>query len=238
MISEVFNEDCLVGMARYPDKYFELAIVDPPYGIGEDGRKTKSRCPGYVKQKNGSKLPMRAREYKSAGWDNESPSQEYFNELFRVSRKTIIWGENHMDFTQKKNSSGRIIWDKVNGDSDFSDCEIAWTDCIKSTRQIEYMWSGFIQGKSLSEGRTFIGNMNLIEKRLHPTQKPILLYKWLLTNYAKPGDKILDTHMGSQSSRIAAFNMGFDYYGWEIDKDYFDQGNKRFKELTKQIQLF
>jgi site-specific DNA-methyltransferase (adenine-specific) len=236
-VSIVTQEDCMDLMSRYPDKYFELAIVDPPYGIGEDGRKTKSRCAGYVKQKNGTKLPMRARDYKSAGWDKKPPTQEYFNELFRVSKNQIIWGENHMDFHQKKTSSGRIVWDKVNGESDFSDCEIAWTNCIKSTRQIEYMWSGFIQGKSLKEGRTFIGNMKLIEERLHPTQKPILLYKWLL-NYAKEGDKILDTHLGSGSSRIAAYIMGFDFYACEIDKDYFDAQEKRFREQTAQQSLF
>lgn len=237
MISEVFNEDNMIGMARYPDKFFDLAIVDPPYGIGEDGRKTQTRN-NYVKQKNGTKLPLKPRGYKAAGWDNEPPSQHYFNELFRISVRVIIWGENHIEFIQKSMSSGRIIWDKVNGDSDFSDCEIAWTNCIASTRQLEYMWSGFIQAKSLSEGRRFIGDVSKIEKRIHPTHKPIDLYRWLLEHYAKPRDKILDTHMGSQSSRIAAWDMGFDYWGWELDKEYFDAGCKRFNDFKLQGKLF
>lgn len=223
------NIDCMVGMSRYPDKYFDLAIVDPPYGIGEDGRKTKGR-EGYVKQKNGSLRFLPAKKYKCGGYDDKSPSNNYFVELIRVSKRQIIWGENYMFFDKKNTSTGRIVWDKVNGGSDQSDCEIAWTNCIKSVRKFVFMWAGFKQAKSISEPYTMNGNMKLNEIRIHPNHKPIALYKWLLQNYAKESDKILDTHLGSGSSRIAAFEMGFEFVGFELDKDYFDAQERRFKE--------
>lgn len=205
-ISEVFNEDNMIGMARYPDKFFDLAIVDPPYGIGRDGSvKTTSRHGG-----------RKAHAFK--GWDDKIPSREYFKELFRVTKNQIIWGANY--FTEfLPPSMGWIFWDKGQRICN-SDGELAYSSFDRALRCVV-------------KNRVEL----LIEGTIHPTQKPIYLYRWLLTNYAKPGVKILDTHMGSQSSRIAAYQMGFDYYGWEIDKDYFEAGNKRFKEQTAQLKL-
>lgn len=223
-ISEVFNEDCMVGMARYPDNFFDLAIVDPPYGIGWDGE-----VPSMVRE--GTKVKEYGWRRKSSGyarkdWDKEPPVPEYFTELFRVSKEQIIWGGNLFDLPPSK---GFIFWDKQTGeDWSLGDGELAWASVTGAVRKFTYRWAGFLKG----------ANGNVREERIHPTQKPLALYKWLLVKYANLNDKILDTHMGSQSSRIAAFNMGFDYYGWEIDKEYFEKGNKRFAEQTAQIKLF
>jgi site-specific DNA-methyltransferase (adenine-specific) len=245
IISEATNEDCMVMMSRYPDKFFDLAIVDPPYGIKDDGRRHLGRIfrkDGTQRisydSRNGAVIKRKPQTYKLNGcYDNSQPTQQYFNELFRVANKIIIWGCNYIRFKQKDDSSGLIIWDKVNGETDQSDCEVAWTNVHTSVRQITYMWSGMLQGKSLSEGNVSQGDRAKCEKRIHPNHKPQALYKWLMANYAESGDKILDTHMGSQSSRIAAFNMGFDYWGTEIDKEYFEKGNQRFKEQTAQLKL-
>lgn len=202
-ISEVYNEDCMIGMARYPDKFFDLAIVDPPYGI------------------NISNNPVRQMHDKK-GWDNSTPNEHYFKELLRVSSNQIIWGGNYFNLPP---SRGFIFWYKNQPVPNFADGEFAWTSFDKVARCFDYRYYGNIEGKSGAS------------EKIHPTQKPVALYKWLIQNYAQPGDKILDTHMGSQSSRIAAYQMGFDYYGWEIDKDYFEAGNKRFKEQTAQLKL-
>lgn len=199
-ISEVYNEDNMIGMARFPDKFFDLAIVDPPYGIDIN--------------KSGRLVTEKGWEYKD--WDNSIPTVEYFLELNRVSKNQIIWGGNYFSLPATR---GFVIWDKQQPeDVSFASCEFAWTSFDRSARTFYLRPQG--------------------EDRIHPTQKPIRLYKWLIDRYAKPGDKILDTHMGSQSSRIAAYNMGFDYWGWELDKDYFEAGNKRFKEQTAQQRLF
>lgn len=221
----------MIGMARYPDKFFDLAIVDPPYGIGEDGgsNSTRGSAAGANKFKGsrnttGKGIP--STQFLNKGWDKEPPPFEYFAELQRVSRNQIIWGANHYISRLPIDSSCWIVWDKVNGETDFADCELAWTSFKTAVRKFSYTWNGMLQG-----------DMKHREVRIHPTQKPIKLYKWLLARYAQPGNKILDTHMGSQSSRIAAYQMGFDYYGWEIDKEYFEDGNKRFKEQTAQLKL-
>jgi site-specific DNA-methyltransferase (adenine-specific) len=201
-ISEVTNEDCMEGMVRYPDKYFDLAIVDPPYGIGEDGGKCRTRG---SKKTNGIKK----------NWDNEKPSNEYWKELFRVSNNQIVWGGNY--FADKLPVSRCwIYWQKELG-GDFADGELAWTSFDKVLRQY----------KKRSE--TF--------NRIHPTQKPVALYKWLLHNYAKQGDKILDTHLGSGSSRIAAYEMGFDFTAFELDKEYFEAQEKRYNNHISQLKL-
>lgn len=205
-ISEVFNEDNMIGMTRYPDKFFDLAIVDPPYGIGRDGSvRTTSRHGG-----------RKAHSFK--GWDDKIPSKEYFKELFRVSKNQIIWGANY--FTEYlPPSMGWIFWDKGQRICN-SDGELAYSSFDRALRCVV-------------KNRVEL----LIEGTIHPTQKPIYLYRWLLTHYAQPGNKILDTHMGSQSSRIAAYQMGFDYTGFEIDREYFEAGNKRFAEQTAQLKL-
>lgn len=215
MISEVFNEDNLIGMARYPDKFFDLAIVDPPYGIGRDGYECGSKA--NEKWKN-----PRRKIYVKKCWDNEIPNEIYFNELYRISINQIVWGGNYF-IEHLRSSMGVIAWNKeVNGN--FSEFELAWTSFDCRARLFTWMWNGYRKQRP--------------EARSHPTQKPVDLYKWLLKNYAKPGDKILDTHMGSQSSRIAAWDMGFDYWGWELDKEYFDAGCKRFNDFKLQGKLF
>lgn len=204
-LSIVTNEDCMVMMARYPDKFFDLAIVDPPYGIGKDGQvKTTGRHGG-----------RKAYEFK--GWDKEIPSGKYFRELKRVSKNQIIWGANYFPF-YLDSSMGWIFWDKGQRINQ-SDGELAYSSFNRALRVVEY------------------NRLELLkEATIHPTQKPIVLYKWLLDNYAKIGDKILDTHLGSGSSRIAAHVLGFDFYGCEIDKDYFDAQEERFLRPTKTIK--
>lgn len=158
-----------------------------------------------------------------------------FQEIQRVSKYWIVWGCNYFDFHFPP---GRIVWDKVNQSSDFSDCEIAATNCHDSVRLFRFMWNGMMQGKSVSEGHIMQGNKKLNEIRIHPTQKPVALYAWIYSRYAKSGDKILDTHLGSGSSRIAAYDAGLNFVGCEIDKNYFDAQEKRFAEHTAQENLF
>jgi site-specific DNA-methyltransferase (adenine-specific) len=216
MISEVYNIDCIEFMKQFPDKHFELAIVDPPYGIGEDGAKNHSRK-GRAKPKL----------YQDKNWDKEPPRIEYFKELIRVSKNQIIWGANHFISKIPFDSSCWIVWDKLNGDSDFADCELAWSSFKKAVRKYEFRWAGMLQG-----------DMQNKENRIHPTQKPVKLYRWILQNYAKEGDKILDTHLGSGSSRIACDMERFDFYGCELDQDYFEAHQKRWTEYKKQLTLF
>jgi len=213
-ISEVFNIDCIEYMRGVQDKFFDLAVVDPPYGIKVAEMGFVKNPTTQVKQKNGISLNVKKSLYKSKKWDSYIPVQNYFDELFRVSKNQIIWGVNY--FNNISFTSGRIVWDKYNGSNSFSDAEIAFCSMHNTTRIFRYMWSGMFQGKSIKEGRIQQGDKRLNEKRMHPTQKPIALYLWLLQNYTKQGDKIFDSHMGSQSSRIAAYQLGFDYYGCEI----------------------
>jgi len=216
VISTVTNEDCMLGMARYPDKWFELAVVDVPYGIGEDGRKNHTR--GCM---------TKSKDYSSQSkYDNSSPDKLYFTELIRISKNQIVWGANHFISKISIDSSCWIIWDKVNGENDFADCELAWTSFKTAVRKFKFRWQGMLQE-----------NMKDKEVLIHPNHKPIALYKWLLRNYAKPGDKILDTHLGSGSSRIACYDGGFDFTGFELDKDYFDAAELRFQNHIKQLTL-
>ncbi len=227
-ISETHLIDCIDYMKQFPDNYFDLMISDPPYGIKEDGHRENNR----------SKL-AKTTKYHKALWDQKRPTPEYFKQAFRVSKNQIIWGGNHLADLIGKRSPCWIVWDKVNGTSNFADCELAWTSFETAVRMYSFMWNGMLQGDPLNGKK-----MNPIkannEVRIHPTQKPIPLYRWLLQNYAKQGDKILDTHLGSQSSRIAAYEMGFDFYGSELDPEYFEQGNKRFESWRKMNgqQLF
>ena len=199
------NEDNMIMMARYPDDYFEFAIVDPEYGIDIDNNKKGN----FVMTK-----------HKSKGWDKKPPPSKYFKELFRVSKKQIIWGGNYFPLPLKK---GWICWDKVNPlKGKFSDFELAWTSFLNCDRIYKQEWIGF--------GRKFVEK----NPSIHPTQKPIRLYEWILMNYAKEGDKILDTHRGSASLDIACHNLGFDLVTCEIDTDYFNDGNKRLKQHQQQ----
>lgn len=201
-------------MKRTPDKAFDLAIVDPPYGIRQDGHRENNR----------SKL-AKTRKYHKALWDQPAPDSEYFMELFRVSDNQIIWGANHFGYLPP--TSCWIVWDKVNGENDFADCELAWTSYTTAVRQFTFRWHGMLQG-----------NMAEKEDRIHPTQKPVALYRWLLKNYAKPGWKILDTHMGSGSIAIACHDYGYALTATELDKDYYEATCKRFKNHVAQQKLF
>jgi len=236
-ISEVTNEDCMEGMARYPDKYFDLAIVDPPYGIRAVQRMYKGRA-GYVNPKE--KYGVKKANHTIKDWDNQRPSAEYWDELFRVSKNQIVWGANYFtDYLPL--SRGWVFWDKdVNGD--FSKGELAWTSFDFALKKVLYVWDGMRQGQQVNKtpckgGNWKQGNPCGLEKRNHPTQKPVALYKWLLQNYAKQGDKILDTHLGSGSSRIAAYEMGFDFTAFELDKDYFEAQEKRYNNHISQLKL-
>lgn len=223
--SNVFLEDCKMGMKRYPDKFFDLAIVDPPYYSGPEKRQFYGR---KVSSNGVKRVDYPITEI----W--ELPDEEYFAELFRVSKHQIIWGCNYFKWPF---GSGRIIWDKVNGESSFSDCEIAFCSLHDSVRLFRYMWNGMLQGKSISEGHIMQGNKKLNEKRIHPTQKPVKLYKWILKEYAKPGWNILDTHVGSGSSRIASFDFDLPFYGFEINPIHYLRQEKRFKNHTSQIKI-
>lgn len=228
-MTQAFNMDCMEGMRQFPDKFFDLAIIDPPYGIGEDGGSNHSRNKAFGSKsfgtKNTTKKVIQAKKYTSKSWDNSSPSIYYFNELKRVSKNQIIWGANHFISSNPIDSSCWIVWDKDNS-GDFADCELAWTSFSSAVRKFKWRWNGMLQE-----------DMKNKEHRIHPTQKPVALYRWLLKNYAEPGMKILDTHLGSGSSRIAAHDMGFDFWGYELDKDYFEAQEKRFKLHTSQLTI-
>lgn len=196
---ELHNIDCMIGMNKYPDKFFDLAIVDPPYGIGISSNSFRQK-------------------HDKADWDNAIPKPEYFIELARVSKNRIIWGGNYFPLPP---SQGFLIWDKVQP-HDFS------------SAMCEYAWSSIQKPAKIFKGHV----VTLEPNKIHPTQKPVKLYKWLLTNYAKPGDKILDTHLGSGSIALACHELKYDLVGYEIDKDYFDAAQKRLKNFQMQATMF
>ena len=202
-------------MARYPDNHFDLAIVDPPYGIGADS----------MRLGKGKKI-------KSKGWDNETPKKPFFDELIRVSKNQIIWGANHFILPI---SRAWIYWDKMQDGygKDFSCGELAWTSYDKPMKQMRYKWQGNYFGY---ENNISTKSSNGMIK-IHPTQKPVALYEWLLMKYAKQGDKILDTHLGSGSIAIACHNMKYDLTACELDKEYYDKAMKRLKEHTQQLRI-
>lgn len=211
------NADCMEVMRLYPDQYFDLAVVDPPYGIGENGSKNKSRS-----------TLAKSRDYRPFwGDDKEPPTVEYFAELKRVSKNQIIWGANHfISRIGEADSPCWIVWDKQNGENDFADCELAWCSFKTAVRIFRFRWAGMLQG-----------NMKHKEARIHPTQKPTELYRFIFSKYAKPGFKILDTHLGSGTSRRAAFDFGLDFVGCEISKEYFEIQEAAFEEYTAQIRM-
>lgn len=198
-ISEVYNTDCMEYMKSIPDKFFELAVVDPPYGLD----KKSTHGGGKLKDISLNRGNIQK-------WDIR-PNQEYFDELFRVSRNQIIWGGNYFPLPPTRCF---VCWDKQQVWENFSQCEFAWTSFDKPAKHITIS----NRGGDIDRGK------------FHPTQKPISLYSYLFRQFARPGDKILDTHLGSGSSRIAAYKIGFDFWGTEIDKEYFDAQEKRFRE--------
>ncbi len=200
----LINGDCMDYMKSMPDKYWELAICDPPYGIGANKEKPHN---GW-------------RDYGIKEWDNSPPTKEYFDELFRTSKNQIIWGANYM-IEYLRASQGWVFWDKGQRNFSLADGELAWTSFDRALRVFDYSRA----------------KLNKSREGLHPTEKPIALYKWLLKNYAKPGDKILDTHVGSASSLIACYDMGFDYIGFEIDREYHEKACKRIAEEQAQMRL-
>ena len=221
-----YNMDCKEGMKEFPDKYFDLAVVDPPYYSGPEKR-------GYYGKSESTTLVKRNYYHVGESW--ELPDEEYFKELFRVSKNQIIFGINYFDV---KVGPGRIVWDKCNGSSTFSDCEIAYCSLQNTVRLFRYMWNGMMQGKSIEEGHIMQGNKKKNEKRIHPTQKPVMLYLWILREYAHIGDKILDTNVGSASSLIACHRQRLQYVGFEKDKKYYIDSKKRLEEEMAQITIY
>ena len=215
MSMKLIQGDCLPAMKEMPDNAFDLAIVDPPYGVGMDGAHFMTKS-----------SKTEAKNYTEKAWDKETPPPEYFLELLRVSNNQIVFGGNYfIEYLQ--NTSCFVVWDKDNGGSLHADCELAWTSFKTATRKVRYLWHGMRQQ-----------NMKHKEIRIHPTQKPVALYKWLLTNYAKPGQTILDTHLGSGSIAIACHDYGYDLTAYEIDKEYFEAATERIERHKAQGQLF
>ena len=209
-LSEVYLEDCVTALKRYADNHFDLAIVDPPYEL--NGWHDKGNNRNRQSAKEGSKRKL---------WD-KMPDEEYFIELKRVSKNQIVWGGNYfLDYLGK--CVAPIIWDKVNGTTHFADGEMAWTSFEVGTLRIY---------------KKHLGSTEANRERMHPTQKPICLYDWQLKKFAKEGDLILDTHLGSGSSRIAAYKGGFNFVGFEIDQEYYEKQEKRFNDFKSQLRLF
>lgn len=228
---ETFNNitlhhgDCMDILPKLGDAEFDLAIVDPPYFSGPERRQFYG--------KKVSSIGVSRLYAKSEKWN--VPTAEYFNELRRVAKYYIVWGCNYYDYVF---DHGRIVWDKCNGASSFSDCEIAATNLFSSVRMFPFMWNGMLQGKSISEGRVMQGNKALNEKRIHPTQKPVALYAWLLKRFALPEWKILDTHLGSGSIAIACHALGFPLLGIEIDEHYYFAAKHRLQIYQNAPSLF
>ena len=210
---KITNEDNMDLMSRYEDNYFDLAIVDPPYG------KKPSR------NKDGLGVAKRNFESGCDSWDVK-PNKKYFNELFRISKNQIIWGGNYF-IENLYSTNSFIIWDKERIGDIYADCEMAWTSFNTVAKIFKFQWHGMLQG-----------DMKNKETRIHPTQKPVKLYDWLLMNYANKGDKILDTHLGSGSIAIACHNLGFHLTACELDKEYFDSAMKRINNHKSQIRMF
>lgn len=221
--------DCMEYMRTLPDKAFDLALVDPQYGIGMKGHRFKPVKAPALQPDGTRRYRVQRKDYGQKEWDNEPPPMEYFQELRRVSREQIIWGANHFIDRVAIASSCWLVWDKVNGDTNQADCELAWTSFDTAVRRFRFMWNGMCQGTPL-DGARMQGNKALNETRIHPTQKPVALYDWILKKYAQPGWRILDTHCGSGSLAIACHNNGFDLVATEIDADYIKGARARFAQ--------
>ena len=215
--SVVYNEDCVEGLKRFSDKYFDLAIVDPPYGLGMGASLNVNSKTNFIDK----------------AWDKEIPKDEYFEQLFRVSKNQIVWGGNYFPYLWETGCKAFICWNKLNHHDNRADVEMAWTSFNKLAKYVEYMWDGNRYGTK--------GNIQGVGKptiRIHPTEKPVYLYEWILKEYAEQGNLILDTHLGSGSIRIACQKMGFAFTGFEIDKDYYEAQEKRFKDFVSQLRMF
>ena len=216
MMYKFYNKDCMIDMVNFKDNEFDLAIVDPPYCVGAANGK-------FGRRKNSTK------NYSMKTYYNLLPDENYFKELFRISKNQIIWGANY--YPQYLNHSGWIIWDKQNEyNEQLSDCELAYHSINKRVNICRIKWSGFVKDRNSFSQSEF-------PQTIHPNQKPLVLYRWLLQNYARPGDTILDTHVGSGSSIIACLEEGFDITGYEIDKDYYDSAIKRIEIYQAQTKL-
>ena len=213
---EVTNEDNMALMARYPDDHFDLAIVDPPYGIDADKKNNGKNSDAH------EKLSLaKINTYKKTNWDSSIPNEMYFIELKRVSKKQIIWGANYFGLV-----GGMLYWHKNVTMPTYSQGELAWLSWLNKVDFVEFTWHGMLQG-----------DMKNKEQRIHPTQKPVRLYKWILQNYAKEGDLILDTHLGSGSIALACHELGFSLTACELDTEYYEAAYKRFKQQTAQLRL-
>lgn len=256
LTSESYNKDCMLGLLSMPDQSIDLGWLDTQYGIGEDGRRSKSRG-GLVTQKNGAGLLVQSK-HQVKNWDKTPMPTEYWYEIIRVCINYMAFGVNYFqeqfpvkfdwgykpprrheyeDFI-KRNPTNFIIWDKCNGDCDFADCELIYTTFNEPTYIKYYMWNGMLQAADATDGTIQQGDKSKNQKRIHPTEKPTPLIRWFFQKYGKPGIKVLDTHSGSQSARIAAQMERINYEGYETDKEYFDKGNYRYEEFNKQVELF
>ena len=214
-----YNIDCMKGMKEFPDNYFDLAICDPPYGGVTQG--------GYMSNKMGGGVAKNRNDYHLSLWQCERPSEEYFKELQRVSKNQIIWGGNYYA-SMLPDSQCWVVWDKEKPEGvSFADVELAWTSFNLAAKIFHFAWNGMLQG-----------DMKNKERKIHPTQKPVALYKWLISKFAKEGDTILDTHVGSASSLIACHEMGFKYVGFELDETYYKESKERLENETAQMNLW
>lgn len=235
-MTEVYNMDCMEYMKGLPDGHFDLCIADPPYGISvTDRHRTGEKTVlvggggrpfgGKAANQNARVRPPCESQFYPAFDDSSPPNEEVFRELERVSKHLIVWGGNFF-IDKLKPASCMIVWDKKRRGLDQADCEIAWTNLPGQSRVFEFRWNGMLQG-----------NMKHKEERIHACQKPVALYKYLLSTFAKPGDKIFDPYLGSGSSRIAAYDLGFDFVGTELSDVYFRLEEERFREHTQQTRM-
>ena len=212
---ELHNIDCMNYLKTLEDNAFELAIVDPPYGIDADKKNSVKK----MQSKNSASL---SKDYGDKNWDSTIPKDDYFNELRRVSRRQVVWGANYFGL-----KGGMLYWHKQVTMPTYSQGELAWLSWLTKVDYVSIAWHGMIQH-----------DMKNKEVRIHPTQKPVKLYEWLLMNYAKEGDRILDTHLGSGSIAIACHNLSFDLVGCELDKEYYEAASKRLKQHQAQRTIF
>lgn len=256
LISESHYLDCMIGVKTLPDQYIDIGWLDTQYGLKEDGRKSKSRCRNIL-QKNGSSMVVK-NKHQDKNWDAIPMHAEYWLDIIRVCKNYIAFGVNYFqiqfpvkfdwgykpprrseydDFI-RRNPTNFIIWDKVNGDNDFSDCELIYTTSPITSYVKYYMWSGMMQAACPINGLVQHGDKSKNQKKIHPTEKPIPLIRWLLQEYAQPGQILLDTHSGSQSARIACCQERINYIGYETELQYFNNGNYRYEDFARQTTLF